>query len=99
LHGVSLTGSCLSVGEDGHDSDVKNKVDYGADCVEVEFLVRLVFVESIIKLELLVVHVLGDAIYLEFRLVYDDFRVLGGNTINLLVLCFMLEKGPLFDTN
>ena len=75
LHGECFSRPSLTVSEDGNGSSIENIVQDGLYTETVQVLCRLVLAERIIKLEVLVVDELRDAVHLILAVMHNRVRV------------------------
>lgn len=85
MHRECLARASLPVREDRDGARVEHVVKDRLQTVSVKVFIGLVAAESVVKHELLVLYVLGDAINFEFAFVHRQIRVANRYSVNLSI--------------
>ena len=98
-HCVSLTRACLTIGEQGHDSSFEQTWQQVLDLVLVDRIGVLLFRVSIVKVEIVVLNILGYAVDFVLWIVNRNLRVRHRHDVDLAVGCLLLEEWALTHTD
>ena len=89
----------MTVSENSYNSLVENQIQNRVDLEEVELLVGIVFSEAVVKLEVIVINHLGNAIHLKSAIMHQYLRIGHGNNINFTICKFVLKTWSLLETD